>query len=434
MRANPCDLIRWLLLSALWFGQADGLLAAQDIAIRGATVLTVTHGTVEDGAVLIRDGKIVSVGASRDVEIPQGVRVIDGAGMYVMPGIVDAHSHMTMDGGRNERVDVVTPEVQVLIRQDTVDIVPALAGGVTTVHVMHGSHNVIGGQGAVVKLRWGLPPEQMLVTEAPRLVKFALGENALRSTSAPPLPVRYPTTRRGQEHVLREAFTAAREYGERWARYHGEGGAIPPRRDLRLEALLDILRGDILVHAHAYRADEIVMLMRVAEEFGFRITVFQHALEAYKVADEIAKHGAAVSLFADTWGGFGKVETQDASPYGAGILVDRGVNVSINSDSEERIRRLFQEAGMLVKYGLTEDQALATITINAAEQIGLGHRIGSLAQGKDGDLAIFNGHPFAPGSRVEFTIIDGQVLFERGRALTMERFVADRILSDGDIR
>jgi imidazolonepropionase-like amidohydrolase len=421
-------------LAALAAGTAAPL-PAQDIVVRGATLLTVTNGAIENGTVVIRDGRIAALGPAAEVSVPSGIPVIDGTGKYVMPGIIDAHSHMAMDGGRNERIDVVTPEVRVRIRPDTMDIVTALAGGVTTVHVMHGSHNVIGGQNAVIKLRWGQPEEGMLFAGAPRLVKWAFGENPMRSNTAPPLPARYPQTRRGVEHTLREAFSQARDYRAEWEAYERRArrdrNAIPPRRDLRLEALADIMRGEILVHAHAYRADEMLMAMRVAEEFGFRVTAFQHALEAYKIANELAAHGAAASIFGDDWGGFGKVETMDATPYGAEILVSRGVSLSINSDSEERIRRLFQEAGMLTKYGLTEEQALATITIEAARQIGLGDRIGSLEPGKDGDLAIFNGHPFAPTSRVETTVIDGRVYFDRERAMTLEKLLGTPVYTGG---
>jgi imidazolonepropionase-like amidohydrolase len=412
-------------LAALAAGAAGpGLAAAQDLAVRGATILTISDGVIADGTVVIRGGRITAVGPRASVRIPSGVRVIDGTGLYVMPGIVDAHSHMAMDGGRNERTDPVTPEVQVRIRHDTTDIYPALAGGVTTVHVIHGSHNVIGGQSAIIKLRWGRPVREMLVEGAPRFVKFALGENPTRANTSPPLPQRYPTSRMGVEHTLRHWFTRAREYMAEWEAYEraprSRRPVLPPRRDLRLEALADIIRGEIRVHAHSYRSDEILMLIRVAEEFGFTIAAFQHAQEAYKVADEIAAHGAGVSTFADSWGS--KMELFDAIPYSMAILTERGVNVSVNSDSEERIRRLYQEAAKAVKYGgVDETEALAMITLNPARQIGLDHRIGSIEVGKDGDLAIFNAHPFEPAARVEMTIIEGEVYFDRSQAPTLER-------------
>ena len=401
-----------------------GIAFAQDLAVRGATILTISDGVIADGTVVIRDGRITAVGPRASVRIPSGIRVINGTGLYVMPGIIDAHSHMALDGGRNERTDPVTPEVQVRTRHDTTAIFPALAGGVTTAHVLHGRHNVIGRQSPIIKLRWGRPAREMLVEGAPRFVKFALGENPTRANTSPPLPQRYPTSRMGVEHTIRHWFTRAREYMAEWEAYERASrsgkAALPPRRDLRLEALADILRGEIRVHAHSYRADEILMLMRLAEEFGFRIAVFQHAQEAYKVADEIAAHGAGVSTFADSWGS--KMELFDAIPYSMAILTERGVNVSVNSDSEERIRRLYQEAAKAVKYGgVDETEALKMITLNPARQLGLDHRIGSIEVGKDGDLAIFNGHPFDPAARVEMTIIEGVVYFDRSQAPTLER-------------
>src|SRR5690606_18419841 len=291
-----------------------------------------------------------------------------------------------------------------------------------------GSANVIGGQNAVLKLRFGRPAEELYFEGAPRGIKFALGENPKRS-NFPTLPGatrRYPATRMGVEDLLRYWFTRAKEYMEEWDRYERESrrnrNLVPPRKDLRLETLADILRGEIRVHAHSYRADEILMLIDVAEEFGFTIATFQHVLEGYKVADEIARHGAGASTFADNWAY--KIEAYDAIPYNMALMTQRGVRVSINSDSGERIRRLYQEAAKAMKYGgVTEEQALAMITINPAMDLGVEDRVGSIEVGKDGDLAIFNGHPFAPASRVEMTIIDGIVYFDRSQATTLEKLL-----------
>jgi imidazolonepropionase-like amidohydrolase len=400
--------------------------AAQDVAIRNATVLTITRGTIPNGTVVIRGGRITAVGA--DVAVPAGVRVIDGTGKYVMPGIVDAHSHMGMDRGVNEGTDAVTPEVKVQLRHDDPQYYRALAGGVTTINVLHGSANVIGGQNAVIKLRWGRPLNELYFEGAPRGIKFALGENVVRA-NAPRIPgrePRYPATRMGVEHTLRHWFTEAQRYREEWDAWERarrrDRNAVAPRRDLRLETLADVLRGEILVHAHCYRADEILMLLRVAEDYGFRIASLQHVLEGYRVADEIAAHGAGASTFADHWAF--KIEAYDAIPHNPAIMAQRGVLVSINSDSGERVRRLYQEAAKAMKYGgVAEDAALAMITFNPAVQLGLGDRIGSLEVGKHGDLAIFNGHPFAPASRVEMTLIDGRVYFDRAEANTLERLL-----------
>lgn len=399
---------------------------AQDLAVRNATVLTVTRGTIPNGTVVIRNGRITAVGPN--VPVPAGVRVIDGTGMYVIPGIIDAHSHMGMDRGVNEGTEAVTPEVMVQLRHDDPQYYRALAGGVTTINVLHGSANVIGGQNAVIKLRWGRPLQELYFEGAPRGIKFALGENVVRA-NAPRVPgrePRFPATRMGVEHTLRHWFTEAQRYREEWDAYERERRrdrtAVAPRRDLRLETLADVLRGEVLVHAHCYRADEILMLLRVAEDFGFRITSLQHVLEGYRVADEIARHGAGASTFADNWAF--KVESFNAIPHNAAIMAQRGVLVSINSDSGERVRRLYQEAAKAIKYGgVGEDQALAMITHNAALQLGLADRVGSIEVGKHGDLAIFNGHPFAPASRVEMTVIDGRVYFDRSQANTLERLL-----------
>jgi len=400
--------------------------AAQDVAIRNATILTVSNGTIEGGTVVIRNGKIAAVG--RDVQVPAGVRVIDGTGKYVMPGIIDAHSHTAMDAGLNEGSEAVTPEVKVQLRADAMTIYRQLAGGVTTVNVLHGSANVIGGQAAIAKLRWGVPADSLYFEGAPRIVKFALGENPKRSNSNPPpgTPRREPYTRMGVEHQLRHWFTEAVKYRQAWAAYNDavkrNKDALPPRRDLRLEALVDILEGRLLVHAHSYREDEILMLIKVAEDFGFKIKAFQHVLEGYKIADEIARHGAGASTFADNWAY--KMEAWDAIPHNAALMAKRGVIVSINSDSDERARRLYQEAAKAIKYGgASETEALKMITLNAAIHLGLEDRIGSIDVGKDGDIAIFSGHPFAPASKVEMTLVDGKVMFDINQAMTLQKLM-----------
>jgi imidazolonepropionase-like amidohydrolase len=397
--------------------------AAQDIAIRNATVLTVANGTIENGTVLVRGGRITAVG--RDVAIPAGVQVIDGTGMYVMPGIIDAHSHMAIEGGINEGSESVTPEVIIPVRDDDQTIYRALAGGVTSALLLHGSANTIGGQGAVIKMRWGLPADSLHFDGAHRIVKFALGENVTRaSSSAPDSLRRFPKSRMGVEQTLRWWFSQAREYDTEWQAYreHGDRNAVPPRRDLRLEALADIMRGDIKVHAHSYRGDEILMLMRVAEDFGFRINTFQHVLEGYKVADEMAEHGAMASTFAESWGY--KIEAQDAIPHNMAIMTDRGVVVSVNSDSGERVRRMYQEAAIGMKYGgMSETEALKMITLNPARQLGVDNLVGTIEVGKQADLAIFSAHPFAPEAHVEMTLVDGKVYFDRDQAMTLRKLI-----------
>lgn len=400
------------------------LAAGRTLAIVGGTVLTVSpQGTLERGTVLVRDGRILAVG--RDLRVPDGAEVIDAKGRFVMPGIIDSHSHTAIEGGVNECTDVVTAETRVadVIDHRDVSIYRQLAGGVTTVNALHGSCNAIGGQNAVLKLRWGAGPEDLLFKEAPRGIKFALGENVKRSGfRASGQAARYPGSRMGVEAVLRESFAKARAYRREWTdheaarRAAGPGGAatVAPRRDLRLEELADILDGKVLVHAHAYRADEMLMLMKVADDFGFKVRSFQHGLECYKIAGEIARHGAGVGTFIDWWGF--KMETLDATPYNPAILARHGVRVAVNSDSDELARRLYWDAAKAVKYGGTsEEEALRMLTLNPAWLLGVDRYVGSLEAGKQADLAIFSGHPLSAGARCEMTLVDGRVYFDRAK-------------------
>ena len=386
--------------------------------IRNATVLTVTRGTLAATDILIRGGKIAAIG--QNLKASPAARVIDAAGKFVMPGIIDCHSHSMVDA-INELTYSVTSMVRIrdVLNPTDVDLYRELAGGVTTLNILHGSGNAIGGQNTVVKIKWGRPVEDFIFPGAQPGIKFALGENPKRTNfpGPPGQPRRYPATRMGVEEVIREAFTRARDYKSGWDEYRarvqrGEKSLIPPRRDLQLEPLVEILEGRRLVHAHCYRADEILMLIELAEEFGFKIRTFQHALEAYKVAREIARHGAGASIFVDQWGY--KVEAYDAIPYNAAILVRAGVNTSVNSDSNERARRLNIEAAKTMKYGnLSEEEALKLITMNPAWQLGIEERVGSIDVGKDADLAVWSAHPFSVYARVELTLIDGEVFFDR---------------------
>lgn len=398
------------------------------VAITNATIMTASHGTINNGTILIRDGKIAAVGT--DVQVPSNAKVIDGRGKYITPGIIDAHSHTAVEG-INEGSQSITAEVRIedVLRQDGISLYRQLAGGTTTVNVLHGSANAIGGQNAVIKLRFGLPVDSLKFEGAPPGIKFALGENVRQTRSNN--PTRYPRSRQGVEDVYRTAFTRAREYQKEWQAYEQAKAAfdrsrnrnaaqapIPPRRDLELDALVEIMEGKRMVHWHSYRADEILMAMRIAKEFGFKPT-FQHVLEGYKVADELAANGFMASTFADMWGY--KMEAWDAIPHNAALMAERGVIVSINSDSDERARRLYQEAAKAIRFGgASEETALRMITLNAAIQLGVQDRVGSIDVGKDADLAIFSGHPFAPSSRVEMTLIDGRVFFDRATAPTLE--------------
>ena len=399
-------------------GQRAVSQSPTETLIKNATVLTITRGVLENTDVLIRRGKIAGVG--KNLTAASGARVIDATGKYVMPGIIDCHSHSMLDT-INEGTLAVTSMVRTrdVLNVNDVDLYRELAGGVTTLNLLHGSANPIGGLNTVVKIKYGRPASEFLFPDAMPGIKFALGENVKRS-SAPNLPGvqrRYPNTRMGVEEVIRDAFTRARDYKTTWDEYKaaiakGQKNLMPPRRDLQLEPLVEILEGKRYVHAHCYRADEILMLISIADEFGFKIKTFQHVLEGYKVAKEIAQHGAGASIFADSWAY--KIEAYDAIPYTAAIITRAGVVVSMNSDSDERARRLNIEAAKAMHYGdLTEEQALKLVTLNPAIQLGIQNRVGSIEVGKDADVAIWNGHPFSVYSRVDTTFIDGEVFFDR---------------------
>ena len=395
------------------------------LLVRHATIWTSgPQGRIEDADLLVRKGIVAAVG--RGLEAPAGAVVVDATGKHLTPGLIDAHSHTAITGGVNEATNTVTAEVRIgdVLDPEDVDLYRELAGGLTAANLLHGSANAIGGQNQVIKLRWGADPEGLRFAGAPPGIKFALGENPKQSNWNVEKR-RFPQTRQGVEEAIRERFTAARDYRRRWDEYRKAGAKdrVPPRRDLQLEALGEILDGKRLVHAHSYRADEILMLLGVAESFGFRVATFQHVLEGYKVADEIAAHGAGASMFSDWWAY--KYEVIDAIPWNGAIMQRRGVVVSFNSDSDELARRLNLEAAKAVRYGdLPEDEALKFVTINPARQLGIDRRVGSLEPGKDADFAIWSGHPLSTYSVCEQTWIDGRKYFDRADDLTKRREVA----------
>ena len=395
--------------------------SAPETLIRNATVLTITHGTLANTDVLLRNGKIAAVG--KNLNASPNARVIDATGKFVMPGIIDCHSHSMLDT-INEGTLAVTSMVRTrdVLNTTDVDLYRELAGGVTTLNLLHGSANPIGGLNTVVKIKWGRPASEFLFPGAMPGIKFALGENVKRSSSPnlPGVQRRYPNTRMGVEEVIRDAFTRARDYQRTWDEYREaskkDKNLVPPRRDLQLEPLVEVLEGKRYVHAHCYITSEILMLISLADEFGFKVKTFQHVLEGYKVAKEIAAHGAGASIFADSWGY--KIEAYDAIPYNAAILTRAGVVVSMNSDSDERARRLNIEAAKAMHWGdLTEEQALKLVTLNPAIQLGIQERVGSIDVGKDADVAIWNAHPFSVYARVDTTFIDGEVFFDRQQDL-----------------
>ncbi len=384
-----------------------------NVLVKNARILTVTpKGTIERGSILVQDGKIAKIGT--DLEVPEGITVIDASGLVVMPGIIDTHSHMAISGGVNEMSLSIVPEVRVADVVDGEDptIYRALAGGTTAARLLHGSANAIGGQDVVIKLRFGRAGRDLILRDSkrPQGVKFALGENVIRVST------RFPNTRMGVEATIERAFLEGRAYAKKrkaYAEAVSLGKSVPPfRRDLRLEALAAVLEGSIKIHSHCYRSDEILMLLRLCERFGVRVQSLQHVLEGYKVAAEIAAHGASASTFSDWWAY--KIEAFDAIPQNAALLTEAGARVCIKSDDEELVRHLYLEAAKMVKYGnVTEQKALEMITLNPARELGLEHRLGSIEVGKDADLAIFNGHPFDTFARCEMSLVDGEVAFQR---------------------
>lgn len=407
------------------------LAEPRGVLVRGAEVFTQgPQGTLTKGDLLVVDGKVAAVGPSVEVPplIASSVLVVDGSGLAVTPGLVDAHSHTAVDGNVNETGRNVSAETRVLDVLDPFDpnIYRELAGGLTTAHVLHGSANTIGGQDAVVKLKWGEGPESLPVPGAPPGIKMAMGENP-RGANWRGARDRFPRTRMGVAALLRERFAAAREYRrkqqeEAASRARG-GDPAPVRPDPELEAIAEVLEGARRIHSHAYVKQEILDLLRACEEEGVKVATLQHALDAYKVADEIAAHGAGASVFSDWWAY--KLEVLDAIPWNAPLLLSRGVLVSYNSDSDELARRLNLEAAKAVKYGgLSREAALALVTSNPARQLGIEARAGSLEPGKDGDFVLWSGDPLDAGTVCLETWVEGKKLFDRKADLAARALLA----------
>lgn len=398
-----------------------GLIAlaagAQTVVIQNANVLPVTKPSFK-GSVVIENGKIKEMGEK--VMVPAGATIVEAHGQYLMPGIIDCHSHIATEAINEGSVSVSSMVgIEDVLNPADIAIYRALAGGVTTSNILHGSANAIGGKCSLIKLRWGKDASAMVFEGAKPSIKFALGENPKRrgnTPGAPPTNLRYPATRMGVEDVIRQAFNEAKIYQAKWKEYNDQVAkgvtAIPPRRDLKLEPLVEVLEGKRQVHAHCYRSDEILMLLRVADDYGFKIRTLQHALEGYKVAKEIAAHGAGASTFSDWWAY--KIEAYDAIPYNAAAMMKKGVLVSLNSDSADVTRRLNTEAAKTMKYGgLTETEALSLITINPAKQLEVDNRVGSIEPGKEADLVLYDKHPLSSYAVAQKVWIDGNVYFDR---------------------
>jgi imidazolonepropionase-like amidohydrolase len=451
--------------------------------LHSATVWTQSDdGILDNGWVLIRDGKVAQIGTGGYPRI--AAETIDASGMHITPGLIDAHSHTGLFRfGVNESGQAVTSEVRI---SDSID--PAhpgyyreLAGGLTSSLLLHGSANPIGGQSKTIKLRWDSDkPSDMFFEGSKPGIKFALGENVKQANWGDNNTTRYPQTRLGVETLMRDRFVRAREYDNRWNLFtkllseHGTAWHSPFENvssaikknnraklaslmiddvqrewldkhfqeeglgsfrsmsvDYELEALAEILRGERLIHCHSYRQDEILMLCRLAEEFGFKIGTFQHGLETYKVAEVVKEHAIGASIFSDWWAY--KYEVVDAIPFAGPINHEVGLLTSFNSDSDDVARRMHVEAGKALKYAklsgieMTEQQALDFVTMNPAKQLMIDDRVGSLEQGKDADIVVWTGHPLSSLSRPEMTFVDGRLLFSRDLDASMRaRDAAER--------
>ncbi len=385
------------------YGRASLPEQPEAVIVRNATLWTQgPGGRMENADLLVEAGRVIAVGAGLDA--PRGAVEIDAAGKHVTPGLIDPHIHSGVSAV-NESGFAIVPEVQMgeVVTHNNIWMYRQLAGGLTTAHIKHGSANPIGGENVIVKMRWGALPEDLILEHPARTVKFALGENPKRRQG------RYPDTRMGTQEIIRDHFMAARDYERAWERWEATGEGIPPRRDLRMEAILDILGQELLISSHGYRADEFLALVRLAEEFGFRVQTLQHGVEAYKIAPELANSGVAAVVWSD-WGAF-KMEAYDATLYNARVLIEAGVTTSLHSDNSEIASRMNWEAGKLLRSGLTEEQALSTVTSGSAAAIAIDDRVGSLEPGKDADFVIWNGNPLSQFTRAEQTWVDGRRYF-----------------------
>lgn len=390
----------------------SGWTWTQDLALKGGTILTITKGTIENGIIIIQNGKITAMGM--DLKIPQGIKVRDVSGKYVMPGIIDSHSHIALTD-INEATDPVTPQIWMWEALDpgSDSIRKTLAGGVTTVKTMHGSANVIGGVNVTIKLKYDRPLKELIIPGVRQQLKMALGENPKRVYGS---KGRSPSTRMGNAYVARKAFIEAQEYKAKWDKYEkekqdGKKDVIPPKKDLAMETLKMVLEKKLSIDCHTYRAEEIVWIINFCREFDIDLLQISHCIDGYKVADVMAEAGVYYGGWVDSWGF--KEEAYDGCPYGMQIMYDAGTKMVINSDSLVIGRYLFREAAKVLKYtDIPENEALKMITLNAAESLELDDRTGSLEVGKDGDIAVFNKHPLDTTAKCLMTIIEGEIFFD----------------------
>jgi imidazolonepropionase-like amidohydrolase len=429
---KPAPMIGKVMYPFEPFGFEEGTQPKQEtILIKNATVWTnEKEGVLQNTDVVLKNGKIAAIGKNLN---EAGAKVIDGTGKYVTAGIIDEHSHIAASS-INEGGQSVTSEVRITdnLNPDDINIYRQLSGGVTSSHILHGSANVIGGQTQLIKLRWGANDDELKFKNWDGQIKFALGENVKRSASTQG-NTRYPDTRMGVEQVLIDAFTRAKDYKKEWDDYNAEKdklvkakkpvtGLIMPRRDLELDALVEIMDKKRFITCHSYVQSEITGLIEVADKAGFKVNTFTHILEGYKVADKMLKHGANASTFSDWWAY--KVEVEDAIPYNAAIMHKVGLNVAINSDDAEMARRLNQEAAKTMKYGdLTEEEAFKMVTLNPAKMLHVADRVGSIKTGKDADIVVWSDNPLSIYAKSLYTIVDGIIYWDREKDADMQKWV-----------
>ena len=392
------------------------------ILIKNATIWTNNGDSVlKDHDVYVVDGKIVRIAKNIDAPKLAFAKIIDATGKHLTPGIIDEHSHIALTAGVNEGAKASSSEVRMgdVINPEDVNIYRQLSGGVTCAQLLHGSANPIGGQSAIIKLRWGHSAEDLKYEKSDGFIKFALGENVKQSNWGEQNSIRFPQTRMGVEQLYKDYFTRAKEYDLQWQSFSklspkeiGKNKIASPRKDLELDAVAEILNKRRFITCHSYVQSEINMLMHVADSFGFKVNTFTHILEGYKVADKMKAHGVSASTFADWWAY--KNEVMEAIPYNAAILTKMGVNVSVNSDDAEMARRLNQEAAKAIKYGgLTEVEALKLVTLNPAKMLHIDDKVGSIKVGKVADLVLWTDNPLSVYAIADKTIIDGQIYFDR---------------------
>jgi len=417
----------WIAIAALMIFASKSFAREQEkgLLLKNGNIITVAGETIKNGDILIKGGKIATIGKGlpRDAQIEE----LDLDGKWVIPGIIDSHSHIAIEGGVNEMGNLITSEVDIkdVIWPEDMNIFYALAGGVTTIHTMHGSANSIGGRGIVLKLRWGKSAAEMIFEGAPPTIKWALGENPKQSNVVTPGQSRYPRTRMGVEASIRYEFEKAKDYMRAWEEYEKDielakkmkkSEPLPPEKDYRLEVITDVLKGKYWIRCHGYQAEEMLSIMKLCDEYGVKLVCFEHGLEGYRITNELVKYGVAVSTFADFWSY--KWEAYKTMPHAVALMANRGVLTAVNSDDAERMRRLFHDAAKAVRFGgLSEIEALKTITLNPAIIMGIDKWTGTLEAGKDADLAVFSRHPFDPYTICEMTLVDGEILFDRAKYL-----------------